>query len=215
MKAERKLVFTCPHCGSRQFFDAVKEVDLHEDPEFRDRIMSGMVFMRRCASCGRDARLLHELRVTDSAKHYLVQLAPKEHFDQLTAEFRQLAVSEAGHEVFRMTDFLNSFKEKINIFEAGRDDRLIEIAKQLLTAYAAKNYPQLEIDYIHYLNDPVHGGEVWILLTKQGIMKAGFDMKMYHDARHILEHAGADEPYIIDSSWASEVCAKYRLKQYA
>ena len=215
MAAGRKLVFTCPHCGGRQSFDAVKEVDLHEEPEFRDRIMSGMIFVRRCPDCGKDTRFLYELRVKDSAKHYTVQLAPKERFDVLASEFQQLSLIEPYQDVFRMTDFLNCFKEKISIFEAGRDDRLIEIAKQLLTEFAAKKYPQLDIDYIHYLNDTVHGGEVWILLTKQGIMKAGFDMEMYHDARHILEQAGASEPYIIDSAWASDVCARYRLKQYA
>ena len=53
MAAGRKLVFTCPHCGGRQSFDAVKEVDLHEEPEFRDRIMSGMIFVRRCPDCGK------------------------------------------------------------------------------------------------------------------------------------------------------------------
>ena len=122
------MMIECPHCHMETEHKVIDHINIDRNPELRAKVQDLSVFRVKCPNCGETVLAVHPCLYHDMANQFMVWLwtedgqVPKAEFDPL-----------AGY-TLRVTDSLNTFREKINILERGLDDRTIEIMKLLLFA---------------------------------------------------------------------------------
>ena len=120
------MMIECPHCHMETEHKVIDHINIDRNPELRAKVQDLSVFRVKCPNCGETVLAVHPCLYHDMANQFMVWLwtedgqVPKAEFDPL-----------AGY-TLRVTDSLNTFREKINILERGLDDRTIEIMKLLL-----------------------------------------------------------------------------------
>lgn len=123
----------CPVCGHEQEITVTPTVNVTTDPEMREKVLSGEIFLFTCDKCGFQGfagfPMVYEDKETNGG--FLLYLEPD-------CEDREVGIEGdiADQVIYRekpmrlVTD-INSLKEKIFIFEAGLDDRVMELFKML------------------------------------------------------------------------------------
>lgn len=123
----------CPECSSEQKITICPSANVTTDPEMREKVLSGEIFLFTCAECGYTGfagyPFVYEDKDTNGG--FLIYLEPE-------CEGREVGIDGdiADQVIYRekpmrlVTD-LNALKEKMFIFEAGLDDRVMELFKIL------------------------------------------------------------------------------------
>lgn len=133
------MMIECPHCHMETEHKVIDHINIDRNPELRAKVQDLSVFRVKCPNCGETVLAVHPCLYHDMANQFMVWLwtedgqVPKAEFDPL-----------AGY-TLRVTDSLNTFREKINILERGLDDRTIEIMKLLLFAQLNRDLDVVEL----------------------------------------------------------------------
>ena len=120
------MMIECPHCHMETEHKVIDHINIDRNPELRAKVQDLSVFRVKCPNCGETVLAVHPCLYHDMTNQFMVWLwtedgqVPKAEFDPL-----------AGY-TLRVTDSLNTFREKINILERGLVDRTIEIMELLL-----------------------------------------------------------------------------------
>lgn len=127
---------TCPRCGQMSDFEHFASVNVTLDPELRERVFERTLSKFCCRGCKLEASVEHDLLYHDMSLGFMIQLDSQgrfdgEEFDRLTP---LLAGSGAGPRLTRVVGGYNELLEKVLIFEAKLDDRLLEVLKVMLVA---------------------------------------------------------------------------------
>ena len=126
---------TCPKCQKAGVFTVWDSINTKLDPDMKDRVKSLEAFRYHCGHCGTDVQVDYGFLYHDMDHHFMVFYAPtdkdQENADRDMADgqdkFRTM-MEKAGY-VFRLVRSKADLLEKIAIFEAGLDDRLMELTK--------------------------------------------------------------------------------------
>ena len=118
----------CNRCGAAFEVDAVAAVNTERNPELKEKLISGELFVRECPQCG--ARLLAKfpLLYHDPAEKLMIWLSDG------SADTEARMQAAVGGEDFagytgRIVDTPGALIEKVKIFDAGLDDISLEMAK--------------------------------------------------------------------------------------
>jgi hypothetical protein len=136
MNLSRTDGVVCPGCAKPGQITVHTSVDVTADPTLKERLVRGRLSVFTCASCGREARIVHPLLYRDTARDLVVQLDPEGTLDvaSLTAN-----LGEARPRVCRLVRDGNALIEKVRIDDAGLDDRVVEVMKLLLQVSHAEH----------------------------------------------------------------------------
>ena len=109
-----------------------------------------------------------------------------------------------------MTDQID-LREKTAIFNAGLDDRIVELLKLIVMAQIHDQVKDKGVHGVYY----VPGDEPVIeILMKDGNGHLPVSMDMYHALEQdMLPRLGEDKEYHIDQNWAAEFFAESRSDQ--
>ena len=132
----------CPKCGSEHDFEIWTRVNTDLDPVLKDKVRNGQLFRTVCPSCGQQIDVVYPCLYHEMENRIMIYYAPGEKAmqDALAAfdEGLDIAGKEKGFDPAgkgyrnRVVGSLYDLQEKIAIFEAGLDDRVIEICKVLI-----------------------------------------------------------------------------------
>lgn len=126
-------VLVCPHCGVSNPVTVWASVNPTVDPQLKEELLRGDLTTYVCNGCTRRNSLLFELLYHDMAKELLIWLVP----DGIQSkEPRALALLEifGGDYTRRLVRTVHKLTEKVRCFDAGLDDRVLELVK--LSAWA-------------------------------------------------------------------------------
>jgi len=113
------------------------------DPEEKSRLMDGTLTAFKCGACGHTAQVVYSLLYHDMRQTTAIWLIPPGP-DGKPGEAPDLAAMTFGKNYrTRIVDSYNQLREKILIFDAGFDDRIIEVAKLMTKAHWEKDHPAL------------------------------------------------------------------------
>lgn len=126
MREPRMIEYTCPYCQKTFETGVYDVVDAQEDPDVKERCVSGDLFRVSCPHCKKDYMILFPLVYIDRANRFVLWLSQTEANESI-----RTLTSQKGMEGFRFRrcDNLREFCEKIQIFEDGMDDVMVELAK--------------------------------------------------------------------------------------
>lgn len=129
-------VFTCEQCGNQQEVDIWKSLNASLDPEAKDQLISGELFAIECERCQASIRTAYPLLYHDMELQVMVWLGcPSPAGDSglspvMTGELGPLPLGgfPKGYRL-RRVETENELREKVCIFDAGLDDRVMEFMK--------------------------------------------------------------------------------------
>lgn len=126
-------IVVCPECEHEQTITICPSVNVTTDPEMREKVLTGDLFLFTCDNCGFSGfagyPFIYEDKETNGG--FLIYLEPD-------CEDREVGIEgDIADQVIyrekpmRLVSDVNSLKEKVFIFEAGLDDRVVELFKVL------------------------------------------------------------------------------------
>jgi hypothetical protein len=126
---------TCPRCEATAEFEHHASVDVTRDPQLRAAVLDRTLSVFTCRACGHEASVSHDLLYLDAARGFMVQYDPSGSFDASQVGELVAPPGRAGRArqlVTRVVSEMNDLVEKVRIFEAGLDDRVVEVIKLML-----------------------------------------------------------------------------------
>ena len=120
----------CNYCGKD--FDAkeIRSVNVQLNPELKAAVKDGTLFVHECPHCGKAVLSTGAFLYHDPQEHLLIALSASE----LSAE------SLEGYTCRRVAT-VGELIEKVNIFDAGLDDVIMELCKYVTLQEMGKNVP--------------------------------------------------------------------------
>ncbi len=179
----------CLKCGEPGDFEMMRTVT----PEDRDKLYSMDVFNYTCPKCGHRTYMEYDVAYHDSEKKEIVIFGGSSLIDELTEDY-----------LVRVVFSPNELAEKAHILEQGRDDRIIEIMKILITAgiMGDSEVPDFRIVY-----DVYEGSEQFAAVRNDGsVMLLKWDEALYEELadtyRDKLPPMRNRDDLVVDTAWA-------------
>ena len=160
MSMHHEVGITCPKCQKAGVFTVWDSINTKLDPDMKDRVKSLEAFRYHCGHCGTDVQVDYGFLYHDMDHHFMVFYAPTDK-DQ-----------KAGY-VFRLVRSKADLLEKIAIFEAGLDDRLMELTKAAALAQVGEKDKDFTVTESHFVTaddgslrlnliDGTHGQQAYV-----------------------------------------------------
>jgi hypothetical protein len=133
MSASHSEKVTCPACHHHQEFTVWDFMDVTDEPERKQQVLTGALMRMTCTQCATETDVIHPLLYHDTEFRLLLWLIPG---DGLPGDhehkIEEIDATLAATHQFRLARTANELKEKIVIAEAGLDDRVVELFKAVI-----------------------------------------------------------------------------------
>ena len=126
MSQSQDIRYTCPYCHKEFDTTIYTAINAEQDPDLKEACISGDIFRHTCPYCQHAFMIQPPLVYSDPSRKFLIwlsQQAPAESLKQLA-----LPLAKQGFKLRRCAT-VQEFAEKIQIFEDGVDDIMVELAK--------------------------------------------------------------------------------------
>ncbi|MBR1575140.1 MAG: CpXC domain-containing protein [Bacteroidales bacterium] len=187
--------FRCPACGAEIVVQGHDLINVREQPELKAPLISGELFLQTCPQCGRRHLVTWPLVYLDPDEMVLLMLSDK-----------PLAMADTGGYTARLVPRVGDLIEKVKIFDAGLDDKAVELCKYVTKQDAGK--PEADLRFLR-----LDGADNEIVFTypaggQMELLAVGFNV--YEDCRGILARnpsvsGRAQGLAIIDEAWVSSL----------
>lgn len=227
MTVKHTQSITCLACGQPSDFDFYASINTLFDPALKQRVKNFDIFKFICPHCGSEQFVAYSLlyhQMEDKLMIYCVQdeddiASVRKLFDEdfssvVDETGRQRALDTAAYRR-RIVVGADSLVEKLRIFDAGLDDRLMEIYKILLYGQMQPQLAEMpggdDVESLYVDEALDHSLSLVFVADGQGIGAVPFDRAAYdHIASQYssaLEQATADD-LLIDQDWAFDFLAQ-------
>ena len=110
MSNSETIKYTCPYCGKEFDVEIYNTVNVSQDPDLKERCMSGDIFRHSCPHCHSDFMIQNPLLYEDTEHRFIIWVSAKELGDLSSFAKPLIAVELAKYDSF--IDFLDSRKGK-------------------------------------------------------------------------------------------------------
>ena len=197
---------TCPSCHHEGDFELWDSINTALDPEIKEQVLNQSIFLYTCPSCGETFCLNYSTLYHQMEDLVMIYLVPESEVKKTYEMF----YGENALFDFRIEKYLarivtspNQLVEKIQIFDAGKDDRIIELVKLLATDSILKNDPNKEFDELCFAVDD-DGTNILVIINKGEITGAVDIDNMYEFASSHCDDfkdLRDDEDIVINREW--------------
>ena len=214
MSMNEKTTITCPYCKAEGDFEMWKSVNIQLNPELKEKILNMEIFTYKCPKCGKEASVAYPLLYHDMSKQIMIYLVNN---DEESIENTAKILSGEGMESFEdFGDFSKEYtsrivtspldlREKISIFDAGLDDRIIELAKLFYAGMAIEQFPDNRIHEVQFGTDE-NGSSYLAFIDENGVFaNAELSEELYDDTKKLFEEKiknPVSENFVYDVNWA-------------
>ena len=171
----------CRRCGAEEEIPAWNIINTKDNPELKEQLLEGKLFLWNCPRCGADNLIKYPLLYHDPDQHLLLWLT--DGIPEVEARMAETIAAEEGLQDYaaRIVDTPGEMMEKIKIADAGLDDVAVEICK-----YVTRQELGKDVDFKFFR---LEGADRRILLTypENGEMQVvGTGLGTYEDAAGIV-----------------------------
>ena len=143
------------------------------------------------------------IKMEDLVMIYLVPESEVKKTYEIFYEKNALADYRTEKYLYRIVTSANQLVEKIQIFDAGKDDRVMELVKLLATDSILKNDPDIEFDELRFAVDD-DGTNILVIINKGEITGAVDIDNMYEFASshcNDFKDLRDDDEIVINREW--------------
>ncbi len=133
----------CSGCGHRHEVRLYPLVNVRENPELKDAVRDGSLFVWECPDCGQKNLIRSQTLYHDPDGKLMVWLLPEgsvggDGEKAMSATLSEMTGQLSGYTLRRVQD-VGSLIEKVNIHDAGLEDTVMEICKYVTRMQLAEN----------------------------------------------------------------------------
>ena len=183
---------TCTACGRSHEVETYGGINVARDPELKDRVKDGSLFVWECPHCGRRNLIRCQTLYHDPDQRLMIWLLPEGALPeaQLETVEKALAAQAEGLDgyVLRRVDDVGSLIEKVNLHDAGLDDRVMEMCKYVTKMELGAKDPTVQQAPFKFFRIEGPDHEITLTYPRDGQMQGvriGFNV--YEDCRGILQ----------------------------
>lgn len=195
----------CPKCNMENTKRTWKNINVNTNPDLKDKLMDLSLFRFKCSECGYEAILDYSLTYEDDYRIYYVteQQELDEVLDLLSNQGD--LIEDETIRFNRVVCTQDDLLEKVNIFDLGLDDKVIEVIK-VLFFMNFRQQKQVEIDAIQFKKNEKN---YQLRFMRQGFEEGSvqFDQELYNRVKEKYEEY-MEEDVRIDFDWATSVLMK-------
>lgn len=196
--------FKCPSCGSICCAESVSVINAEVDPKERTALLQGVenFFGYTCKRCEKSVMLSEPVMYHDASHKVMIQYVGEndEAGVQRFLDYFQHMKQAPGYR-FRIVASQNDFYEKVKIFDAGFDDRYIEILKLLAVDECKKQIQNHSVELVFFEADELRFA---LRLDDNKWCHSPVSMESYEKLASALKNKPMRKAYIVDQSWALE-----------
>ncbi len=208
MSMECKETYICPECGHEQECTVWHSLNGDMDPEAKQQLLDGTLFLSECSNCGHKSNLNYMLLYHDMTNQVMVYYVDEESVNETLETMKnsqkQFGMDMSGYRNRIVTD-QNSLREKAIVFDNGLDDRIVEIIKLIYYINAEDQFSDAKINAVYFL---IADGKYILEFIGDKPLSAEVPVELYdkikHDFAERLESVG-NEDFFVDLHWASEI----------
>ena len=208
------ILATCSSCGEKQRITYFSGINTAEEPELKARVKDGSLFLWECPHCGKKNLLVGQTIYHDPEERLMIWLLPEGAVPEETVKAVEASLETAaetlGEYTLRRVGDVGSLIEKVNIFDSGLDDAVMEMVKYVTKMELAEKgggKPVADVPFKFYrIEGP--DNEITFTYPAEGQMQGvlvGFNV--YEDCAGILRRNPSMKPKsgfpIIDQDWIS------------
>ena len=196
----------CPQCGCEKQIAVWRSLNSDREPQAKAQLMNGTLFGYKCDGCGWETNLFYPILYHDMQNNAMVYCVPEQEAEEAKKTF---AAAEdmvedkiPGYRNRVVTDH-NALREKAIIFDAGMDDRVIELVKIVYASAALKQGRAAEPEKAYYRKE---GGKNFLEFVGDTPFGMEFDQTLYDriaaDFAKLFEQ---NTDCVIDTQWAYDM----------
>ncbi len=189
----------CPKCGEDIQFTYWQSINTEMSFAIPD-IISGKLFEVKCKKCGHESHVNYPILFNDMIHGVMINYVMPEAAEE--AERIANYMSERMDFCrFRIVTDQADLREKTAIFNAGLDDRVVELLKFIVLVQVQDQVKDKGVHGVFFIpgDEPVVE-----ILMKDGSGHVPVDMEMYHSLEQMMKPGLAeDKEYHIDQNWAA------------
>ena len=173
----QKQSFACTSCGASNTVTSHTVINVASDPALKSKVLDGSLFIWECSSCGTKNLLNTPLVYIDPSEKMLIVLSE----DSFSFELPQ--DGEFAEYSSRQINSVGELIELVKIFDAGLDDEVLDLCKQV-TAMELKK-PDINLKFFR-----LDGADNEIIFTfpEDGEMKIiAIGFNVYEDCKAIID----------------------------
>lgn len=208
----------CPHCEADIEVPYYEDVNVVDHPDLKEAILSGDFFKYTCPHCQETIPVVGPLLYHDPSVPLMVYYAPQG-FDEASDKLNEMLEMISGMEgdraslyKARIVNSIDKLLEKIYIFDAGMDDRIVELVKlAYLKHYAGDLKSKGRIRATIYMPDSEQNdAQVVFMFGDEGGMASVDFSKDYYayfgtEFAEALKEGDVTNKFIkIDEHWAAQ-----------
>ena len=212
MSLSHKQGIECPRCRKESEFTFWRSINTTIDPELKEKVRSRELFQFVCPVCGHKVEVDYGFLYHQMEDHYMIYYVGQEDVEQ-TKETLASAKSDdflskfAEGYTYRIVISKQQLLDKLNIFDSGYDDRIVEIMKLLVLLQHYEENAVQNVDEMFYHKNK-DGSDGFVLFSNRAyICDVTVSNELYEIlAEHYLPVLGeSNAEYIIDQEWARNV----------
>ena len=146
----------CPGCQYKGNFEIWDSINTVLNPEMKEKVLNQSIFSYTYPNCGETFQLAYSTlyhQMEDLIMIYLVSESEVEKTQELFCGENTLFDQSTDKYLKRIVTSPNQLIEKIQIFDAGKDDRIVELVKLIVTDYLHQNCPDQKFDELFFATD--------------------------------------------------------------
>lgn len=136
-----KSTYTCSECGNTQSTNLLPYINFSKNPEYYALVKDLSIFKVKCEKCGYETFIKFDTLIIDEThKYFLFFLSDKDALNKIKYQITYFIETSLNKDSkYDLKDYktrivlnLNDIIEKMNIFEIGLNDEIIELIKSAI-----------------------------------------------------------------------------------
>ena len=119
----------CSKCGQQQTVTVYRSINIADNPELKDKVRDGSLFLWECPHCGQVNLARYETLYHDPAAKLMVWLIPEGEISETQMQAITMHTKAMGGYTMRRVNDMGSLMEKVLVSDAGLDDVVLEMCK--------------------------------------------------------------------------------------
>ena len=194
----------CKYCGTAFQVEVHPSVNVSDNPDLKAQVMDGSLFVNECPQCGRINLIKYPLLYHDPDSRLMIWLSDGNPDQEAALQRTCLETEELKAYTARFVDDIGSLMEKVKIFDAGLDDRLVEMCKFVTCMEMGQ-----DLSFKFFRLDGADG-DITLTYPKDGQMEmVNIGFNVYEDCRGIIgrnpEIAREEGFSHVDADWVASI----------
>ena len=210
----------CSKCGQQHKVTVYRSINISENPELKDKVKDGSLFLWECPHCGQVNLAKYETLYHDPAAKLMVWLIPSGEVSETQMQAITMHTKAMGDYTLRRVNDMGSLMEKVLASDAGLNDVVLEMCKYITklemvqTAVGEENKEEFMASVFHFYKIEGEGEDrvlTFMYALDGQMLGVNIGWNVYQDCEGILERnpqiKPADGFSRIDADWLSSVMA--------